>query len=275
LNRTALDVNRALESYAFHEGVSLLYHFFWDDFCDWYIELVKDEIIGGDSPSRTRIITILEIALRMLHPFMPFLTEELWLKLPGVSRSLHHPAYSHAEATIMLTSFPPGDKRAIDEDAEAEMNAVIELISKVRNIRSEMNIKSGEKVSLMVSAPDSRAKIFSANEAQILKLARAGELKILAKLEAPKASAKAALNDGAELAIPLEGLIDFTKEIERLEKEIAKLNAEGDKLNSQLSNESFVARAPKEKVEEIRARLADIKSRVVLISQNLRALSEK
>ncbi|MDQ4121175.1 MAG: valine--tRNA ligase [Acidobacteriota bacterium] len=277
LNRTALDVNRALDRYFFHEAVSRLYQFFWNDFCDWYIELVKDEITS-DVPNvwrdaaRSRIITVLEQALRLLHPFMPFLTEELWQMLPETGSHLHNPAYEKADKTIMLADFPLGDPALIDERAELEMQAVIELISKVRNIRAEMNIKPSERVSLLVAANADSQWVFAENEAQILKLARANDLRLTEKLEAPKASARAALMGGAELAIPLEGLIDFAKEIERVEKELAKLNNEAQKLNAQLSNENFVSRAPQEKVEEIRARVVDIEQRTETLNQTLEAL---
>ena len=152
LNKTAKAVNRALDTYQFHEAVQLLYHFFWDDFCDWYIELKKDEINAGDIPASSRILSILEQALRLLHPFMPYLTEELWQKLPGVSNALHNAAYRSAGQTIMLADFPKGDAALIDERAESEMQAVIELITKVRNIRSEMNIKPGDRVAVHVAA---------------------------------------------------------------------------------------------------------------------------
>jgi valyl-tRNA synthetase len=275
LNRTALNVNRALENYQFHEAVQLLYHFFWDDFCDWYIELVKDEITAEEpsekrAEARTRIITILEIALRLLHPFMPFLTEELWQKLPAVSSDLHHDAYRSAEKTIMLTVFPPGDASAIDEKAEAEMQAVIEFISKARNIRAEMNIKPSDKISLLVSANENLRKIFAENEAQILKLARANTLNFDEK--APKASARAVLTGGAELAIPLEGLIDFEKEIERLENQLKKLEEENFRLQNQLANQDFVDKAPQEKVKEIRYRVAETETQAATLRQNLDAL---
>ncbi|MEQ1646412.1 MAG: class I tRNA ligase family protein, partial [Pyrinomonadaceae bacterium] len=204
LNKTAMDVNKALDKYEFHTAVSLLYHFFWDDFCDWYIELKKDEINGGDAASTTRIITILEIAIRMLHPFMPYLTEDLWLKLPGISSELHNAAYSEAAATVMLTSFPPGDEAAIDERAEREMDAVIDVIKKVRNIRAEMNISTAIKFTVHIAADAGMQDVFRANEAQILKLAKAEALVIAAELDVPRASAKAVTND-ARLAVPLEG----------------------------------------------------------------------
>jgi valyl-tRNA synthetase len=289
LNKTAISVNKELEKYQFHTAVNILYHFFWDDFCDWYIELVKDEIssnvwsdeTGQMEPvaisdhqikARTRILTILEIALRMLHPFMPFLTEELWLKLPDITNLLHHEAYRDSSPSIMLASFPSGDESAIDEKAESEMQAVIELISKVRNIRAEMSIKPSERLSLHVLADTDLQKVFADNEARILKIARASNLYLSETLNAPKASAKAALSRGAELAIPLEGLIDFDKERNRLENQVAKLEIEGNRLSGQLSNEGFVKQAPPEKVVELRERLIEIKTQTNALSLNLEAL---
>ena len=276
LNRTALDVNRALDKYEFHTAVSLLYHFFWDDFCDWYIELVKDEITSETvntrrDAARSRILTIIEQALRLLHPFMPYLTEELWQKLPGVSSALHNAAYSSAGRTIMLADFPSGDASLIDERAETEMQAVIDLISKVRNIRAEMQIKPSDKPSIHIAAEADAQKIFAANEAQILKLARAEKLILGTSLEVPKASAKA-VTPVAEIAVPLEGLIDFEKEVARLENHLNKLETEAGRLNGQLGNANFVERAPAEKVREIRDRVAEIETQAAALRQNLEAL---
>jgi valyl-tRNA synthetase len=272
LNKTAISVNKAIGRYEFHTAVSLLYHFFWDDFCDWYIELVKDEITSGDAAGTTKILTILEIALRMLHPFMPYLTEELWLKLPGTGKALLHYAYRSAEPTIMLTSFPPGDASAIDEQAEGEMQSVIDLITKVRNIRSEMNIKPSEKAAVHVAANTEMQAIFTANEAQIRKLGRTDSVILRETLDVPKASARAVLTGGAEIAVPLEGLIDFEKERERLQNQIAKLDTESQRLNGQLSNANFVERAPVEKVQELRDRQAEIEQQLIALRLNLEAL---
>lgn len=291
LNKTALEVNKALDKYEFHTAVSLLYHFFWDDFCDWYIELVKDEITfldqsvsddeddlsnwkdhSSQTEARTRIITILEVALRMLHPFMPYLTEELWFKLPDTGAKLHHEAYKNAEPTIMLANFPTGDYSAIDEKAESEMQSVIELISKVRNIRAEMQIKPSDKIAVHVAADKNFQRIFSENEARILKLARADKLKLANALDVPKASAKAVLTGGAEIAIPLEGLIDFDKEKERLENQLNKLNVELQRLNGQLGNANFVGKAPAEKVQELRDRVTEIETQTNALTLNLEAL---
>ncbi len=290
LNKTALEVNKALDKYEFHTAVSLLYHFFWDDFCDWYIELVKDKIqVFTEFPSvpgslvvhelpivqretRKRVLTVLEISLRMLHPFMPYLTEELWLKLPGTSNALHNAAYANAEATIMLTTFPPGDLRAIDEAAEAEMSAVIDLITKVRNIRAEMNIPTTIKFTVHIAANAAMQKVFEDNKSQILKLAKAESLVIADALDVPRASAKAVTNDAA-IAVPLEGLIDFDVERTRLSNQIAKLTDEKDRLTEQLSNANFVDRAPAEKVQELRDRFAELEKQIETLNNNLEALN--
>ena len=272
LNKTARAVNRALETYQFHEAVQLLYHFFWDDFCDWYIELKKDSITAGDASASSLILTILEQALRLLHPFMPYLSEELWQMLPGVSRGLHHPAYGSAGQTIMLASFPVGGDELIDEQSEGEMQSVIELITRVRNIRSEMNIKPADRLAVHIAADEAIKAVFTANEAQIKKLARADKIVLVDSLDVPKASARAVLAGNAELAVPLEGLIDFEKERERLKGQFEKLATELERLNAQLSNANFVERAPAEKVQGLTDRKAEIEQQMRALSGNLEAL---
>jgi valyl-tRNA synthetase len=273
LSKTANAVNNALETYQFHESVQLVYHFFWDDFCDWYIELKKDEITSGDLDSSSRILTVLELALRLLHPFMPYLTEELWQKLPGVSSGLHNAAYASAGQTIMLAEFPKGDEGLIDEKAESEMQSVIDLITKVRNIRSEMNIRPSDRVAVHVAASDEMRAIYTANEAQIKKLARADNIVLGPALDVPKASAKAVLTGGAEIAVPLEGLIDFDKERDRLQNQIAKLTEEKVRIDAQLSNPNFVQRAPAEKVDALRERFKELDLQIATLANNVSALS--
>jgi valyl-tRNA synthetase len=275
LNKTARDVRKALAGYEFHEAVQTLYHFFWDDLCDWYIELTKSDITAEDdtanrTAARSRMLTVLEQSLRLLHPFMPYITEELWQTLPGAHGELLHPAYAGAAPSIMLAAYPEVRAELIDENAEWEMQAVIDLITRVRNIRSEMNIKPGERVTLLIGAPDEKLRaVFTANSAQISRLARAGEVSILETLTAPRASARAVLVGGAEVAIPLEGLIDFEQERQRLTKEKDKLSAESTKLQAQLANPQFAERAPAEKVDEVRARIADIGQRNTQLDQTI------
>ena len=275
LNRAAREVNNALDNYDFHAAVQTLYHFFWDDFCDWYIELSK-ATITAESPSpardaaRTFIISVLEKALRLLHPFMPYITEELWLRLPNVGANLLHDNYQGAAPTIMLTTYPQADEALINDDVERNMQSVIDVISRIRNIRSEMNIKPSERVRVLIASSENSG-IFLQNKEQLAKLARASSIEISDKLNAPRASARAVTSD-AEIAVPLEGLIDFAQERARLTKEQEKLGAELAKLNAQLSNPNFVERAPADKVAELRERVSDIGKRTATLSQNLEAL---
>ena len=277
LNTTARDVNRQLEQYDFHGVVQTLYHFFWDDFCDWYIELSKATVTAeSDSEdrrvARARLISVLEQSLRLLHPFMPYLTEELWRRLPVQHSHLLHPSYSGAEPTIMLASYPECVEALVDDRAEAEMGAVIELISRVRNIRAEMSIKPGERVTLLIRAVKQILPAFETNSMQIERLTR-GKVIIQDGHEVPKASARAVLSGGAEVAVPLEGLIDFELERARLSREKEKLEKEAGKLEGQLGNADFVARAPEEKVAELRARMTEIAQQRTALDQNLEALS--
>ena len=275
LNKTARDVRNALGGYEFHEAVQTLYHFFWDDFCDWYIELTKADVTSEDrSPqrtaARTRLLSVLEQALRLLHPFMPYITEELWQQLPGAGKHLLHPAYQEVQPTIMLTAYPEPKADAINDAAEWEMQALIDLITRVRNIRAEMQIKPSEAIPILIGAPDEKLRaVYSANTSQITRLLRASEVSVSSQLEAPHASARAILAGGAELAVPLAGLIDFAQEQQRLSKEKEKLAAEATKLKAQLANPQFAERAPAEKVEEVRARIADIAQRTAQLDQTI------
>lgn len=276
LNKTARELDTKLDGYEFHGAVQTLYHFFWDDFCDWYIELAKAGVTAEAASrerdqARARLISILEQALRLLHPFMPYLTEELWLKLPVKHADLLHHAYANSRPTLMLASYPQFDAALNDEQSEAEMAAVIDLVSRVRNIRSEMNIKPGERISLLVRTRGEILRAFAANSIQIERLTRAEAL-IEEGLEFPKASARAVLTGGAEVAVPLAGLIDFAQERARVSRDQEKLQKEAAKLEAQLANPDFVERAPAEKVQELRSRSTEIALHIAALSQLLEAL---
>jgi valyl-tRNA synthetase len=195
----------------------------------------------------------------------------LWQRLPGEKRL--HAAYAGAEPTVMLTAYPEGSLDLIDEAAESEMQAIIELISRVRNIRSEMNIKPGQRIPIVIGSPDENLRrVFTSARDQISRLVRASEVSVSERLEAPRASARAVLAGGAELAVPLEGLIDFEQERSRLKREREKLQAEAAKLEAQLSNPNFVSRAPAERVNEVRQRIADIAQQSTQLQQTLENL---
>jgi valyl-tRNA synthetase len=297
LNRAARTIGEAIESYNFHEAVQTVYHFFWDDFCDWYIELSKESIlVGADTDkfnqhfrgqvgvraelaaARSRLLTVLEQALRLLHPFMPFITEELWQRLPGAGPESLHQAYRHADVTptIMLTQYPRVNEALIDEGAESDMRLVVELISRIRNIRTELGVKPSEEIKAIVNTTDNRLlEVLNETSGQIFRLTRAALTRpswIGVRLDVPRASARAVLAGGAEVAVPLEGLIDFAQERARVTRESEKLEKESQKLEAQLANPQFVERAPAEKVEELRQRAADIRQRIVALGQMLEAL---
>ncbi|MFL6256451.1 MAG: valine--tRNA ligase, partial [Pyrinomonadaceae bacterium] len=292
LNKTAREVSAAVEAYQFHEAVYALYHFFWDDFCDWYIELSKSDVTAAEATperdaARSRVLTVLEQALRLLHPFMPFITEELWQRLPGVGKDSMHTAYRAANVTptVMLAAFPQADEALIDERAEEEMRSIIELVSRVRNIRTELSVKPGEYLPrLFVGTPDRDMRYVFANSAeQITRLTRASKIFVTDRLEKssngsggeiPRASARAVLAGGAEVAVPLEGLIDFAQERARIGREREKQEKELQKAEAQLSNPQFVERAPAEKVEELRARAAEAGQRIKALGEMLEALGE-
>ena len=278
LNKTARDVRKALAGYEFHEAVQTLYHFFWDDLCDWYIELTKSDITAENesanrTAARSRMLTVLEQALRLLHPFMPYITEELWQTLPGAHGELLHAAYAGAAPSIMLAAYPEGKGELIDELSESEMMFVQIAITAVRNIRSEMNIKPSQPIEILIGIENpALRKAIEANTDAIARLTRASQVLVMSRLEAPKASARAVFSSGGELAVPLEGLIDFEQERQRLTKEKDKLAAESGKLQAQLANPQFAERAPAEKVDELRARIADIAQRTVQLDQTIKNL---
>ena len=274
LNKTAREMNAALDSYEFHGAVQTLYHFFWDDFCDWYIELTKTDVTSDTANStrdeaRSRLLTVLEQALRLLHPFMPYITEELWQRLPG--EKPHHPAYANAEPTVMLTAYPQGGE--VDETAETEMQALINLISGARNIRAEYNLKPSDKITVLIGIPrPSLRKVFEENTGQIKRLTGASTIDISANLSAPKASAKFLLTSTDEVAIPLEGLVDFAEETKRLERKKEKLQSEEKKLQAQLANPDFASRAPAEKVQQAENRIKEIELQLKALDQAIENL---
>jgi valyl-tRNA synthetase len=250
LNSTIEQVTRALEEYRFHEAAQVLYHFFWDDFCDWYIELSKPLVASREATeqaaaARARIAYVLETSLRLLHPLMPFITEEIWQRLP------------HEGESIMIAPFPAAVAEREDVKARDEMQTLIALITKIRNIRSEMNIPARSNLKLFLGAADQTAALVRENADQIKRLARVEEIEISDKLSQMDAAARDVVA-GIEIAVPLAGLIDITKERERLTKEMARKETEARSLASRLENISFVERAPREVVEQARSRHAEL-----------------
>lgn len=264
-NRVALEVHNALAEFRFHEAAATLYHFFWDDFCDWYIELSKPFVTAKEptpqaTAAKRRIIYVLERSLRLLHPIMPFITEELWQRLP------------HKGETICLADFISHNSAQLDGRAEREMALVIETITKLRNIRSTFNIAPSIPLKAQIApADDATRDVMTRMEDHIKRLARIEELQLVDKLEPQKGSARAVVG-ASEIAVPLEGLIDFDKERARLEKELGKLIGEREGLQKRLSNRDFISRAAADVVETTRARAEELADQVTKLRAMIEAL---
>jgi len=249
----------AITAYRFNDAANAAYRFVWNIFCDWYLELAKPLFMGSDetakAETRAAAAFVLDVILKLLHPFMPFITEELW--------SLTASAASPRTSVLALAGWPmlEGCENAA---AEAEIGWVVELISELRSVRSEMNVPAGAQVPLvLVAAPAEVTARAGAWEETIKRLARASEISFAA--QAPEQSVQAIVR-GTISALPLQGVIDFAAEKVRLTKEVEKLKGEAKKIEAKLGNADFISRAPEEVVEENRERLAEIDARVEKLS---------
>jgi valyl-tRNA synthetase len=261
--RALAAVTEAIEAYRFNEAAGAIYSFIWHKFCDWYLELIKPILAGNDeAAAETRAMTawVLDRALKLLHPFMPFVTEELWAKLAATD--------APRDSLLILAPWPKhlGLENAA---ADAEIGWVIRLISEVRSVRSEMNVPAGARVPLVVSgASDETMARAKRHEETILRLAR---IEAMSFGKAPAGAVQIVL-DEATLALPLAGIIDVAAESKRLKREIDKVGSEIRQLDAKLANEKFVARAPEHVVEEQRERKADAEATAARLEQALKRL---
>lgn len=249
LNETVRDVTRLIDSYEFGETGRLLYNFIWDDLCDWYIEFSKLSLYGTDADAKKKTQSVLAYVLdrtqRLIHPFMPFISEEIWQHLP------------HEGETITLASWPTENPAFESPDAVREMELLMDAIRSVRNIRSEVNVPMSKKVELLIKPASSETQsILQRNEEYLKRFCNTSLLQIDAEMAAPE-KAMTAIITGAELFLPLAGLIDIAQELVRLDKELQSLHGEVERIEKKLGNEGFVAKAPAKVIEEEKAKLAD------------------
>ena len=262
--RTARAVTEAIEAFRFNEAAAAIYHFIWHVYCDWYLELIKPILAGPDAEARaeTRALAafVLDQALKLLHPFMPFVTEELWAKLANEAEG--------RASLLMLAPWP--ETRGLEiAQADAEIGWLIKLISEVRSVRSEMNVPAAAKVPLIIAgaADTTRARI----------AVHADTIKRLARLDSldfgrPQAGAVQIVLEEATLALPLAGIIDIGAESQRLKREIDKVGSEIKQLDAKLANEKFVSRAPEHVVEEQRERKTEAEATAAKLEQALKRL---
>ncbi len=232
LARATQEVRISMEQYHLHEATRTIYRFFWDEFCSWYLEMVK----LNPEQSKATLLYVFESALRLLHPFMPFITEELWQNIP------------HNGESIVIAPYPELPSGPGDETSESDMELVQDIITKVRNIRSEMNVDSKQSVILRIAADDRLRALLKESDEYIRKLAQVSEVTIGA-LSGDKLSAQA-VAAGCAIEVPLAGVIDLASEMVRLTKLRDKAIKDKALVEKQLFNSDFTARAPKEVVQE-------------------------
>ncbi|MBA2880593.1 valyl-tRNA synthetase [Desulfosalsimonas propionicica] len=258
-------VSDSLDSYYFNEGANGLYRFVWHEFCDWYLEAAKPALYGkidekSQNATRAVLWRVLHDVLILLHPFVPFVTEEIWHRLPGTSDS------------IMRAPFPGRDSKLpeINADATSEtgMEQIMEVITAVRNIRGEMNISPSASLSVLVQAEDADVRTnLESHKNMIVTLARIADLEIAPAGEKPRGTATA-IASCAAVSVYLEGVIDFAKELARLDKEISKLEKEIQGLEKKLNNQGFLSKAPADVVEQVRQQHADATEKIGKLEVN-------
>ncbi len=268
LHQAAADATRGLERFRLHEVAEGLYHFFWGEICDWYLELVKPRLTdGADAPSReaarTTLVTVLDQAFRLLHPVVPFVTSELWSKLPW-------PQNTERPEDLIVADWPHPDRTPKDETAERHMGDLQELIIEVRRLRKEYGVPEGERVTVHVSGGgDDFAETVRTQSAAMERLARVGQVE---SGVGSGVGAHAILRNGAELFVPLEGVIDVDRELGRLREEIARVEGLLAGTLKRLQNDSFVSKAPAEVVQKERDKAAQLEEQASKLRHKLQGL---
>ncbi len=266
LHRLIESVDRLFENYLYGEAGRQVYDFLWGEYADWYIEISKTALYGEDeaAKSRTRhVLTyVLDQCLRLLHPFVPFVTEEIWQHIP------------HEGEALMIARWPQFDDSFLDDQAEAEMGVLMDLVRGIRNVRAEYNVPPSRQISMQVNAGE-MAELLDGFQAVFKRLANVGEdqMEIAASLaEAPDQAASVTVG-GITAYLPLAGLVDLDAERERLDKELAELNQYIGRIEKQLANENFVNRAPAEVVQRERDKLSELQAEQAALQERLESLS--
>ncbi|HSR43208.1 MAG TPA: class I tRNA ligase family protein, partial [Longimicrobiales bacterium] len=271
LQRTAEETTRELERFRLKEVADGLYHFFWGEFADWYLELIKGRIHGdageeSRQAARSTLVVVFDGILRLLHPIIPFVTTALWDRLPW-------PEGAQRPEELMIAPWPAPDRARVDEDAEAGIGALQELVSQVRSLRKEYGVPEGEEVAVaLTGAPETMRATLDARGGAVRRLARVGEVRVDGAGEG-SVGAHAVLGDGTELFLPLEDVIDLDRERSRLRDEIDELQEQLGRVRERLANEQFVEKAPAEVVDREREKARSFEEQVEKLESKLAALS--
>jgi valyl-tRNA synthetase len=267
LNRVISEVEEALESYKFNEAATYLYQFIWHEFCDWYVELSKLSLYQADD--RMRKVTtqyllkkVLVTVTELLHPIMPFVTEEIWQK------------FNPGRGSIMVTPFPKCDRVFLDERAEQEMGVLIEVITAIRNIRAEMGVAPPDRVDAVFFTGDKgAADLIMAHQEYVKNLARVNRVTTKREGEKPRFAAVALVHN-MEIFVPLEGVINIEEEKKRLKKDLDKVEKELSQIEKKLSNPDFLKKAPKEVVEKVEEEGGDLREKREKLTERLRKIEQ-
>jgi len=269
LNKTIIELNRALETYRINDATRTIYDFLWHDFCDWYLEIIKERIYSPESEEEksavlTRAIYVFETALKLLHPFMPFITEELWQNIRERKDG----------ESIMIQPFPSPDEKWIDETISKNMKFIQDVIVAIRSIRGEMNIPHTKLCDVIINVHDDDKKTLIDEYIQYLRrLAKVQNVTIGSNLKKPKFSASAVIS-GNEIFVPLEGLIDLEVERKRFEKEIKRYETMLANTEKKLNDPNFISRAPADIIEREKQKYENFKLTLEKLRQNYAYLVE-
>jgi len=265
LDSLIAEVEDSMQKYELGIAAQKLYDFIWGEYCDWYIELVKHRLYDRGSKTGDTARRVLHYGLdrllRLLHPFMPFITEEIWQHLP------------HEGETITLAEWPKSDGSFRDEKAEQQMEAIMEAIRAIRNIRAEMDVAPSRKANvIIVSERKETRDLFANNSVYIERLAAASKVTVREDKGGIPSDAVSAVIEGAQIYIPMEELLDIEKEIERLEREKERLEKELERVNGKLSNKGFVEKAPAEVVDAEKEKLKKYQDMMAKVQERLKSL---
>lgn len=266
LNETIETVTNLSDKYEFGEVGRALYNFIWDDLCDWYIEMAKLPLYGEDEEAkhmtRSVLAYVFDQTLRLLHPLMPFITEEIWQNLP------------HEGESITVAAWPTVNEDLMNRERAKEMQLLTDIIHAVRNIRAEVNTPMSKEIPMYIAAKtEAVAQTLEENKAYIEKFCNPSELTVGVGVQAP-GKAMSAVVTGAEIFLPLEGLINIEEELERLAKEEKKWIGEVKRVEGKLSNERFVSKAPEAVVEEERQKQVDYEAKLEAVRRQIAELKE-
>ena len=267
LNEVAGETEQALADYKFNDAAGALYAFTWHEFCDWYIELSKEDLYGEDVARRQVaqevLFTVLEQLLRLLHPIMPFITEEIWQVLPG----------ERPTSSIMLAPYTNADAWPSNPQGAAKMELIMEVIKGVRNIRGEMNVAPGKQIPAVLDCKSEAAVgVVTEGENYIRALAKLNDLCFGMGVEHPEQAATQVAGE-VEILLPLADLINLEEEKKRLQKEITKVEKDVAMFSKKLENEAFLAKAPPEVLEKNRSKLQDAREKRAILQESLSKIS--